>query len=250
MTSVIFAIILSCLLLFAFILKVIKVNFSKRINIVMCSVLPMTMLCMFIAMFIECGLRRTNDIKKMDEMIAILDKTLRYNKVFESNKDKYSCLDSLQKFRFMIDEISQKDSIISIIWGNSSKMNMRINQVRQAVSSQSKRIGRLNDYLDKVMTIDSVNLVNNIHVQKQLTLGENTMNIIFSCREDNADIAATQVSVITGDSVVYTKQYIYKNVNSVCIPQKLEMEEKIEIGYIKIVNGKYIYNYNIWRKNN
>lgn len=194
-------------------------------------------------MLVECKIRRENDIKELDNLIFIVENTISYNRVFISNKEKNECKDSLLIFNEQLNNIALQDSLITILYGESPDMKLRISHAKEAVTSQLKRINRLNDYLDGSIKIDFRQQVDNINIHNFYTPKLSTLNLIFSCRGVTDSVVAVQVNIIRGDTILYAQQYKYNRVNSITVPNIVEKKEIIELGYIIKQNNKFIFNY-------
>ena len=246
MISFILLLLLSLILIGCLILKMVKIKLTRKIDTIICIVLPILTLGMFIAMFIECNARREKDIKILNNLINIVENTFNYNRVFISNDEKKQCKDSLLYYTQQLSDIAFQDSLITIIYGESQDIKLRITQAKEAVDAQLKRINRLNDYLDCPIKVDTKQQVNNIHMQEPFTKGLPTLNLIFSCRNIPDSIIALQVTVIRCDTTIYSQQYEYNPVNSVTVPHIPQSKEKVELGYIIQKDNKNIYNYIIY----
>lgn len=250
MISFTFLLLLSLLLIVGLFIKLLKITLSRYQNIIICIVLPLLTISMFLAMLIECNYRRNTDIRTLDKITDIVTKTLTYNKVFKSNKEKEQSLEILSQYKERIDEIAFQDTLITIICGRSDNTTKRILQAKHAVSSQMIRIERLNDYLETQYHIDSIKLSNNIHIQEPKLSKSNALNLVFSFPNIKDSILATMIMVSTNDSVIFNKQYKYKRINSITIPHIPNNKEMIKVGYVTIQNNKYFYNYNLWNEIN
>lgn len=175
MISFIFLLLLSLCLIGGLFMKLLRFSLSKKQNIVICIILPFLTVLMFVSMIIECNIRRGVEIKNLDKITDIVTKTLSYNKVFESNREKRQVIETLLQCKERLAEIAFQDTLITIICGSSDKMTERIIQTRQALNSQITRIGRLNDYLDIPYSIDSIEIYDNIHIHEPIITKLNTL---------------------------------------------------------------------------
>ena len=248
MISLILALLFSLFMVGCLILKLVKVNLSKRVDIVVCIVSPLLALTALISMQVECSIRRRNDIRTLEELITIAKNTLDYSRVFSSNEEKEVCIDSLLLFDEQLNEIARQDSLITFICGESQDVKKRIIEAKKMVAAQLKRNTRLNDFLDSPINIDFKQQVNNIHLQEPFTKELPTLNLVFSCRNIPDSVVAIQVTVMGLDTVVYSQQYNYSRVNSVTIPHNPSLIEEIEIGYITLKDSTHKYNYMIYGK--
>lgn len=246
MISFIFLLLLSFFLIGGLFMKLLRLSLSKKLNIVICIILPFLTVLMFVAMLVECNIRRGVEIKNLDKITDIVTKTLLYNKVFESNIEKRQSIETLLQCRERLAEIAFQDTLITIICGSSDKMTERIIQTKQAVNSQITRIGRLNDYLDLPYSIDSIEILDKIHFHEPIITKLNTLNLIYSFPNNRDSILATQVMVSVNDTVVFSRQYEYKKVNSITIPHVHDNAEIVKVGYVTFEKNKYIFKYNIY----
>ena len=246
MISFFLLLLLSLVLISCLIIKLIKIKLPRKIDIVICVVLPTLTLLMFIAMFIECNIRRNKDIKVLNELITIVEKTHNYNRVFVSNEEKKLYTDSLLYYKEQLNKIAAQDSLITIISGNSPNIKANINQAKEVIDAQLKHIIRLNNFIDTPFHIDSKQIVNNIHLQEPYTKNLQKLNFIFSCKNTPNTVVAIQATVIIEDTIVYSQQYEYNRINSITIPHVPEAKERVELGYITFENNKYNYKYIIY----
>lgn len=246
MISFIILLILSFVLIFCLILKIVKIKLPRKIDIAICVVLPFLTVSVFIAMLIECNVRRQKDIKTLNALITIVDNAFSYNRVFGSNEEKRLCRDSLLYYKKELSNISLQDSLITILYGESQDMNTRVNQAKGLVTEQIKRLNRLNDFIDSPFKIDTKHKVDNIHLRESFTTEQPRLNLIFSCRNVQDSVVAIQVTVLRSDTVFYSRQYEYNRVNSVTVPYIPDANEKIELGYITQKGNINNYNYIIY----
>ena len=245
---------LTMLLLFSLVmvgcltLKLVKVKLSRKVDLIVCVISPLLTLAALVSMQIECGIRRRNDVDTLKELVTIAKNTLNYNRVFVSNEEKEQCIDSLLYFSEQLDKMAHQDSLITIICGESWEVKKRINEAKEVVAAQLKRINRLNDYLDTPIDVDTKRQVDNIHLLEPFPKELPTLNLIFSCRNIPDSVIAIQVSVTRSDTVVYSQQYSYSRVNSVTIPHVPNSIEQVEIGYITLKDSTNNYNYMIYGK--
>lgn len=246
MISFILLLLLSFVLVCCLVIKLVKIKLTSKLDTIICVVLPALTLAMFIAMLIECNIRREKDIIILNDLITIVEKSFSTNRIFISNNEKKQCQDSLLYFDEQLNNLAHQDSLITIIYGESPYTQTRISKAKEAIAAQLKRINRLNNLLDTPIQIDSKQQVNNIHMQEPFTKELPTMNFIFSCRNIQDSVVAIQVTVIRSDSIIYTQQYEYNPVNSVTIPHVPGSKEKVELGYIIQKGNKNNYNYIIY----
>ena len=69
------------------------------------------------------------------------------------------------------------------------------------------------------------------------------LNLIYSFPNNKDSILATLIMVSVNDSVVFSKQYEYKRVNSITIPNVHDNAEIIKVGYVTFEKNKYIFKY-------
>lgn len=246
MISFIILLILSFVLIFCLILKIVKINLSRKIDITICVVLPFLTISVFIAMLIECNIRREKDIKTLNTLITIVNSAFSYNRVFSSNEEKRLCKDSLLYYNEKLRNISLQDSLITILCGESQDIKVRVSQAKGLVTEQIKRLNRLNDFIDSPFKIDTKHKVDNIHLKKPFTTEQPRLNLIFSCRNVQDSVVAIQVTVLKFNTIVYSRQYEYNRVNSVTIPYIPNANEKIVLGYITQKGNINNYNYIIY----
>ena len=246
MISLLILLLLSLVLISCLIIKLIKIKLPRKIDLIICVVLPTLTLSMFIAMFIECNIRRDKDIKILNELITIVENTHNYNRVFVSNEEKRLYTDSLLHYKEQLNKIAAQDSLITIISGNSQNIKTNINQAKELINAQLRHLTRLNNFIDTSLHIDSKQIVNNIHLQEPYTKSLQKLNLIFSCKNTPNTVVAIQATVIIEDTIVYSRQYEYNRINSITIPHVPGAKERVELGYITFENNKYNYKYIVY----
>ena len=109
------------------------------------------------------------------------------------------------------------------------------------ILEQENRLGRLNNFLHEPIEIkESLEIKESIQYQKPFTEDLSTLQFIFSCPKDE-DILAIKVNVYIDGSLVYSRQYENKSVNSIVVPHSPGTKERIELGYITKDNKfKYV----------
>ena len=248
MVSFLFLLLLSIVLICCLIIKLIRIRLSRQANSVSCIVLPILAIIVFLSMLCECYMRRKSDIKQLDEMTSIVSQIIGYNRVFSSNGEKEACIDSLKYLQGKLEGIVIQDSLISIIYGESQDMKNRITMTSNLVASQRKRLERLNDYLPDTVIVNQRIRTNNIHVHNPFSTKLRTQNVIFSCHNNADSIIAVQVTIYRKKTISYQKQYEYKRVNSISIPNAPNTKETIEVGFITKKDSENILNYCIYEK--
>lgn len=243
MVSFVFLLLLSIVLICCLIIKLIRIRLSRQANIIICIVLPLLAIIMFLSMLFECYMRRNSDIKQLDEITSVVSKIKGYNRVFSSNGEKEACIDSLKYLQEKLEGIVIQDSLISIIYGESQDMKNRISKTSNLVVSQKKRLERLNDYLLDTVIVNRRIRTDNIHIHDLFSTKLRILNVIFSCHNNEDSIIAAQVTIYKNDTIAYQKQYKYKRVNSISIPNEPNTEVTIEVGYITKKNSENILNY-------
>lgn len=184
------------------------------------------------------------DFKRVSENIYTLDKITYYAKyssnpgLFYTDSEKLTYLDSLKYYDSVLDLFSEISS--------SDLIKDEISRTKNLISNQILRVSRLNDFLvDPVEFSNKYEIEEDIHYQEPYTKDLSTLNFIFTCKQGNlSDILAIQVFLYREDSVVYSKQYKPKNINSIVVPHIPNSSEVIELGYIKKDTFNYI-KYNI-----
>ena len=230
------------------ILKLVRIKLSKRSNMIICTILPLLTLAVFASLLIECHIRREKEIKILDELISIVENSLSYNHVFTSNEEKKECEDSLLFFNEQLNNILSQDSLTTFICGESEDIKKRVNFAKGVVESQLKRVNRLNDYLDVSLKIDSIQRVDNIHLQEPVPQELPTLNLIFSCSNVLDSTVAIQVLVMRDDTIAYSRQYEYNLINSITVPHDFNSKESLKLGYITKKDNKHKFNYIVYGK--
>lgn len=248
MISFVFLLLLSIALISCLIIKIIRIRLSRQANIFICIVLPILVIILFVSMLCECYMRRKSDTRQLDEIISVVSQVKGFNRVFSSNSEKEACIDSLKYFQDKIEGIIIQDSLISIIYGESQEMKNRISNTFNLVTSQRKRLERLNDFHIDTIIVNQRIKTDNIHIRDTYSEKLKIQNVIFSCHNNADSIIAAQVTVYRMKKIAYQKQYKYKRVNSISVPNDPNIEETIEVGYITRKNREYILNYCIYEK--
>lgn len=182
--------------------------------------------------------------KRVRETIDILDKITYFTKyssnpgLFYTDSEKLTYLDSLKYYDSVLDLLNEVSS--------SDLIKDEISRTKKLISNQTLRVSRLNDFLvDSVEFSNKYEIKEDIHYQEPYTKDLSTSNFIFTCKQENlSDILAIQVFLYRDDSVVYSKQYKPKKINSIVVPHIPNSSEVIELGYIKKDTFNYI-KYNI-----
>jgi hypothetical protein len=124
----------------------------------------------------------------------------------------------------------------------SESIRFSIYETKALIKNQEKRIKRLNDFIHDTIEIkDSLEVSEEIYYLEPITKELNTLQFIFSCPED---ISAIKSNVYVDDSLVYSKLYKPKKINSIVVPHSPGSNERIELGYIEKGTFKYL-KYNI-----
>jgi hypothetical protein len=182
--------------------------------------------------------------KRVRETIDTLDKITYIAKyssnpgLFYTDSEKLTYLDSLKYYDSILDLLSEVSS--------SDLIEDKISRTKKLINNQTLRVSRLNDFLvDPVEFSNKYEIEEDIHYQEPYTKDLSTLNFIFTCKQENlSDILAIQVFLYREDSVVYSKQYKPKNINSIVVPHIPNSSEVIELGYIEKDIFKYL-KYNI-----
>lgn len=190
------------------------------------------------------GYYLVHDFKRVRETIDTLDKITYITKyssnigLFYTDSEKLTYLDSLKYYDSVLDLFSEVPS--------SDLIKDEISRTKKLINNQTLRISRLNDFLvDPVEFSNKYEIEEDIHYQEPYTKDLSTLNFIFTCKKENlSDILAIQVFLYREDSVVYSKQYKPKKINSIVVPYTPNSSEIIELGYIKKDTFNYI-KYNI-----
>jgi hypothetical protein len=210
------------------------------------NIMKKSYLIIFLAAIITylLGSYIVRDFKRVRETINTLDKITYFAKyssnpgLFYTDSEKLTYLDSLKYYDSVLDLLSEVSS--------SDLIKDEISRTKKLISDQTLRVSRLNDFLvDPVEFSNKYEIEEDIHYQEPYTKDLLTLNFIFTCKQENlSDILAIQVFLYREDSVVYSKQYKPKNINSIVVPHIPNSSEVIELGYIKKDTFNYI-KYNI-----
>lgn len=251
MISFFLTIIVAFVLFIGLILKLCNVKMGKSVNRIVCIVLPLICISMFIAMLFESSLKRKAQLRELDSMLTIVENVINCNRVFESNEEKYKCLDSLEWQEQLLVEIAFEDSLVSIITSHDTLIENRIKMVDNVIKQQTKRIKRLNDFYNQEVHIDtSVLDLESVQLIVPVTDKLPTWNFAFNCKRNIDNIICTYVQVLSNDSVVYQNAFeIKEKINSFVAPHIPTSNESIRVGYIIKKDNINEFRYNTYACN-
>ena len=213
---------------------------GNRISNIMKKTYLIIFLVFLVAITYLLGSYIVCDFKRVRETIDTLDKITYFAKyssnpgLFYTDSEKLTYLDSLKYYDSVLDLFSEVSS--------SDLIRDEISRTKKLISNQTLRVSRLNDFLvDSVEFSNKYEIEEDIHYQEPYTKDLSTLNFIFTCKQENlSDILAIQVFLYRDDSVVYSKQYKPKKINSIVVPHISNSNEVIELGYIKKDTFNYI----------
>lgn len=234
MISFYLTVILALLLFVGLIIKLCNVKLAKSANRFICLILPLLCIAMFIALMFESSFKRKAQLRELDSMLSIVKNGINSNRVFESDEEKLRCLDSLLWQKQILSKIAFEDSLVSIISSHDTLIENRIRQTDNAISQQIKRIERLNDFYNSELKIDTVIQDHGtIELIEPVTDRLTTWNFAFKCNRSVENIVCTYVLILSKDSIIYQKAFVYnEKINCFVVPHKPDSEEIIRAGYI------------------
>lgn len=245
MISLLLSLLLGVLVILCLILKMTGRRFSRFWDIAICVVVPLVCILIFIVTIVETSIRRSANEKELERLLSTVEMSLSSDRIFESNRDKTQCLDSLKLYSESIDAIAFDDSLVSFVVGPDTCMQRRIAQADNVVSQSIKWIKRLNDiYDDKISFTQKEIDEGGIRLIGPGANEPSVLNIAFKVDTLLGQPICTYIQVLGSGKTLYTKAFEYKSgVNCFNIPTFNIPDEIIEIGYIYLNNDKKIFNY-------
>lgn len=218
---------------------------SSRSNYIVCVFFPVLCTFVFVLVFIINAVKRNAEHRELTFLLETITSVVHSNRVYSSNEEKYSQLNTLQILLQKVDSIARDDQFISLICGKNDGIENKINQTRHALLQNIKWLNRLNDLCSDTISYDKKQYDDKtIQLIDPPTDSLKVLNIAFKYRIPTDSVICTFCQVVTSDSVIYRQSYKNKNrINCFAVPHFLGKNETIELGYIKQEMNKKVFYY-------
>ncbi len=138
MISLLLSFVLGIIVILCLVVKMKRRHLSQSLDNVICIVIPIVCLLTFISIMVETTIRRNASARELEKMLSVVD----------SNSEKSNCLDSLRQYSERVRTIAYDDSLISLVVGQDTCMQKRVERTDNAITQTIKRVSSLNDFCD------------------------------------------------------------------------------------------------------
>lgn len=236
MLNVIFLILLSVTVLTVFLFFLFRKNIAPQHKRVLTLYVPLGCLFLMVCWFVANSTKRTIASHELDRMIRIVQLDQSFCRFYATNKDKYSCLDSLKILRVSLDSIIHENETISFVLGENVDISQKIKQLDNALCQQEKRLNRINDFIeDSVYLYNWSNLLSDeLYIVPPITHALPYLDIAFLYKDvDLTGIVCTHVEMMKDDSIVYAANYVSNDtLNCYVIPNFMDSSMRIRLGFV------------------
>ena len=245
MISLVFLIILILTILIAFAVRLSSKSASRRFSLIVCVTLPVLVVAFFVALLFEASFRRAAELHEMDSMLEALKFNMQGNRLYNSEEEKLTYLDSLRIYQSRINAIAKNDSIISLFLGENQEMKERISQTLSTLSNQEKRYTRLNPIdTTEYKLSSSEECATGIRLIEPDNVSLPILNIAYIQADLTSSTRASVLMLVKDENILFCRFFVPRQgVNAFMFPNLFKEGAELRVGYLTSEAGNNIFHY-------
>lgn len=222
-----------------------KKETSKSISKMVCVVLPVVVIAFFIVLLVGNRFRRMADLQELTQLLEALEVNEGGNRMYNSEQERLSYLDTLRQYQSKVSMIAEKDSLISLFIGESSDLRERISHTQQVLSNQEKRYSRLNPLDTTTYVISSSERVDSIiHLITPDNLKLPVLNVAYVLQDMPASTKASALIILNDTDTLFCRYFeAQAGVNAFIFPNMFHQGVELRLGYITSQDGINTFHY-------
>lgn len=227
-------------LLLCLIIKLVKKNIPRRQNVFICVVVPILIVGIFVCGFLGSYTIRVHNEHILEHLLSSLKFSISGNRVFASENERLSYLDSLRLQIKEVKKIKEYDDLVSFCIGRNQDLSIRIEELQRILEEQHRRCERLNALLEKnVIYENELYCPSFFVVYAQNYKSLSIRNIAFKLNKNVDSIQAVNILIYRNNQVLFKQSYKYHvDLNAFVLPNLSSNSISLKIGVVTRVKGK------------